>query len=74
MRAGTIQRTRALAMRQGLAAGLAPLDRGRLSTEHCHAARPVRAFREYQSDSSSKRPTVSVVPTLSHGNRKARKT
>ena len=62
MKAGTIQRTRVAALRQG---GLASRTRAfrprHLSTENGHAALRPGATRAYQSDSSSKRPASSVV-------------
>jgi hypothetical protein len=62
MRAGTIQRTRDAALR--LADFVRPtrvLRQRLLSTENESAARRPGATREYQSDSSSKRPALSVA-------------
>lgn len=59
--AGTIPRMRALAMRQGGLASWTRAPRQRLlSTEYGHAALRPGATREYQIDSSSKRPALSV--------------
>ena len=59
--AGTIPRMRALAMRQGGFASWTRAPRQRhLSTEYGHAALRSGATREYQIDSSSKRPAPSV--------------
>ncbi len=67
MKAGTIQRTRAAALRQGsLAARTRDLRQRDLSTENGHAALRLEALslpgvtRAYQSDSSSKRPAFTV--------------
>jgi hypothetical protein len=62
MQTGTIRRTRAVAMRQR-AALIRDSRQRHLPTEHGHVAlrRLVGATREYQSDSSSKRPVSSVV-------------
>jgi hypothetical protein len=59
--AGTIPRIRALGMRQGGFASRTRASRQRhLSTEYGHAALRSGATREYQIDSSSKRPASSV--------------
>jgi len=67
MKAGTIQRTRVAALRQGRRPALTRAIRPRyLSTENGHAAlrpgtaRRLDVTRAYQSDSSSKRPAFSV--------------
>ena len=62
MKAGTIQRTRVAALRQeGSPFPTRALRQRSLSTENGHAALHLGATREYQSDSSSKRPASSVV-------------
>ena len=58
------RRTRGVAMRQAKECGRIRARRRRLlPTEHCHAALPgeIRVTREYQSDSSSKRPGSSAL-------------
>jgi hypothetical protein len=67
MKAGTIQRTRDAALRQGgLAARTRALRQRDLSTENGHAALRLEALRlagvtrAYQSDSSSKRPAFTA--------------
>jgi hypothetical protein len=67
MKAGTIQRTRDAALRQGgLDARTRAIRQRYLSTENGHAALRLDAstrrsvIRVYQSDSSSKRPAFSV--------------
>jgi hypothetical protein len=56
---GTILRIRDLAMRQGFSRTRATRQRA-LSTEYGHAALRPGVTREYQIDSSSKRPVPSV--------------
>jgi hypothetical protein len=68
MKAGTIQRMRVAALRQGGPASQTRAFRLRyLATENGHAALRSRATREYQHDSSSKRPASSVVFDLRGG-------
>jgi hypothetical protein len=79
MKAGTIQRIRDAALRQG---GLATLTRAirqrHLSTENGHAALRLGASprpgvtRAYQSDSSSKRPAFTVDSDSPGGSPKRR--
>jgi hypothetical protein len=74
MRAGTIWRTRAVPTRQGPHHARTRDHRLRsLPTKHGHAARliTIGAIREYQSDSSSKRPAASALshPTHKHTER-----
>jgi hypothetical protein len=63
MRAGTIRRTRVTGVRQELHLLTHGLRLRYLPTKHGHAARLglARATREYQSDSSSKRPAPSAI-------------
>jgi len=62
MKAGTIQRTRVAALRQeGSTFRTRALRPRSLPTENGHAALRSGATREYQTDSSSKRPAPSVV-------------
>jgi hypothetical protein len=68
MKAGTIQRTRVAALRQGgYASRTRALRQRYLATENGHAALRSRATRAYQMDSSSKRPASSVVLDLRGG-------
>lgn len=74
MKAGTIQRTRDAALRQGgLAAWTRAIRQRYLSTENGHAAlrfdasRRRSVIRAYQSDSSSKRPAFSAVSGFPEG-------
>jgi hypothetical protein len=63
MNAGTNRRTRALTLRRRRYPSTRDLRPRSLPTDHCHAAlrRLAGAIREYQSDSSSKRPASSVA-------------
>ena len=62
MKAGTIRRTRVAALRKkGFALRTRVLRARFLSTENGTAALRHGATREYQSDSSSKRPAFTVV-------------
>jgi hypothetical protein len=68
MTAGTIQRMRVAALRQGgLASRTRALRPRHLATENGHAALRSRVTRAYQNDSSSKRPASSVVFDLRGG-------
>jgi hypothetical protein len=68
MKAGTIRRTRAAALRQGSSASWTRAIRQRcLSTENGHAALRLGAIRGYQNDSSSKRPAFTVDSDLQGG-------
>jgi hypothetical protein len=61
---GTIRRIRGSTMRQkGCGFQIRAHRRRCLPTKYCHAAMPweTGVIREYQSDSSSKRPTESAV-------------
>jgi hypothetical protein len=61
MKAGTIERTRGEAVRQGTSVSrIRDVRRRRLSTNHGHAALRLGATRGYQNDSSSKRPVFTV--------------
>ena len=69
MRAGTIWRTRAVPTRQGMHCAQTRDHRLRsLPTKHGHAALliTIGATREYQSDSSSKRPAASALSSPTH--------
>ena len=66
MNIGTIQRIGDLTMRYGLRSQLAPLDctSSRRSTVMCALPRATEVTTEYQRDSSSKRPLLSVASAV----------
>jgi len=68
MKAGRIQRIRVAALRQGEPfSRIRAIRQRRLSTENGPAALRPGATREYQSDSSSKRPAFTVDSDLQGG-------
>jgi hypothetical protein len=66
MNIGTTQRIGDLTLRYGLRSQLAPLDctSSRRSTVMCALSRATGIITEYQRDSSSKRPMLSVASAV----------